>query len=34
MSDHLVVGDRVLLDVGFRAAQARLEILAKKGMLP
>ena len=33
MSDHLVVGDRVLLDVGFRAAQARLEILAKKGML-
>jgi hypothetical protein len=33
MSEHLVVGDRVLLDVGFRAAQVRLEILAKKGML-
>ena len=33
MSDHLVVGDRVLLDVSFCAAQVRLEILAKKGML-
>ena len=28
MTDHIVVGDRVLLDVSFRAARARLEILA------
>ena len=34
MSDHIVVGDRVLLDVGFRTARARLEMLTKNGMLP
>jgi hypothetical protein len=34
MTDHIVVGDRVVLDVGFRAARARLEILARDGMLP
>ena len=28
MTDHVVVGDRVLLDAGFCAARARLEILA------
>jgi len=28
VTDHIVVGDRVLLDVSFRAARARLEILA------
>ena len=33
MTDHVVVGDRVLLDVGFRAARARLEILARDEML-
>jgi hypothetical protein len=31
--DHVVVGDRVLLDSGFRAARARLEILVSDGML-
>ena len=31
--DHIVVGDRVLLDASFRAARARLEILARDGML-
>jgi hypothetical protein len=34
MSDHIVVGDRVLLDASFRAARARLEMLAKDGLLP
>ena len=28
MTDHIVIGDRVLLDAGFRAARARLETLA------
>jgi hypothetical protein len=32
--DHAVVGDRVTLDVGFRAARTRLRILARGGMLP
>jgi hypothetical protein len=34
MSDHIVVGDRALIDMSFRAARARLEMLAKAGMLP
>ena len=34
MKDHIVVGDRVLLDASFSAARARLEILATDGMLP
>ena len=34
MTDRTVVGDRVVLDVGFRAARTRLRILAKGGMLP
>ena len=33
MTDHIVVGDRVLLDVSFRAARVRLEILARDEML-
>jgi hypothetical protein len=33
VTDHVAVGDRVLLDTGFRAARARLEILAAGGML-
>ncbi len=33
MKDHIVVGDRVLLDASFSAARARLEILASDGML-
>ena len=33
MRDHIVVGDRVLLDASFHAARARLEILAGGGML-
>src|SRR5262249_4687752 len=33
VTDHIVVGDRVLLDVSFRAARARLEILARGEML-
>ena len=33
MTDHIVVGDRVLLDASFRAARARLGILARDGML-
>ena len=33
MTDHIVVGDRVLLDADFRAARARLEIAAGDGML-
>jgi hypothetical protein len=33
MSDHIVIGDRVLLNASFRAARARLELLAKDGML-
>ena len=33
MRDHLVVGDRVLLNAGFGAARARLEILASDQML-
>lgn len=34
MTDHIVVGDRVLLEAGFRAARTRLEILAGDEMLP
>ena len=33
MTDHTVVGDRVVLNVGFRAARTRLKILAEGGML-
>lgn len=33
MTDHIVVGDRVALDVGFHTACTRLRILAKGGML-
>jgi len=33
VTDHIVVGDRVLLDISFRAAQARLRILARDGVL-
>jgi hypothetical protein len=33
VTDHIVVGDRVLLDASFRAARARLGILARDGML-
>ena len=33
MTDHTVVGDRVALNVGFRAARTRLKILAEGGML-
>jgi hypothetical protein len=33
VTDHIVVGDRVRLDVGFRAARDRLIILASGGML-
>ena len=33
MTDHIVVGGRVLLAASFRAARARLEILARDGML-
>jgi hypothetical protein len=33
VTDHIVVGDRVLLDVSFRAARARLGILARDGVL-
>jgi hypothetical protein len=34
VTDHIAVGDRVLLDAAFRAARARLEILVRDGMLP
>ncbi len=34
MKDHIVVGDRVLLNTSFRAGLARLKILANDGMLP
>jgi len=33
MTDHIVVGDRVQLEAGFRAARTRLEILAGDEML-
>jgi hypothetical protein len=33
VTDHMVVGDRVVLKVGFHAARTRLKILAKGGML-
>jgi hypothetical protein len=33
VTDHLVVGDRVLLDASFPGARARLEILARDGLL-
>ena len=33
MTDHVVVGDRVLLDISFRAARARLPMLASDGVL-
>ena len=34
MSDHIVIGDRVLLDASFCDAQARLEMLVNDGTLP
>jgi hypothetical protein len=34
VTDHTVVADRVMLDIGFQAARARLRILAEGGMLP
>jgi hypothetical protein len=33
VTDHVVVGDRVVLNIGFRAARTRLRILARGGML-
>jgi hypothetical protein len=33
VTDHIVVGDRVALSVGFHAARTRLRILAQGGML-
>lgn len=33
MTSHVVIGDRVLFDASFRAARARLEVLARAGML-
>ena len=33
MTDHIVVGDRVLLNASFHAARARLGMLARDGML-
>ena len=33
MTDHVVVGDRVLLDISFPAARARLGLLARDGVL-
>ena len=33
MTDHIVVGDRVLLDASFRVARARLRILARTEIL-
>jgi len=33
VTDYIVVGDRILLDASFRAARARLGILARDGML-
>ena len=33
VTDHVVVGDRVLLDISFRAARARLPMLASDGVL-
>jgi hypothetical protein len=33
VTDHIVVGDRVALNVGFHAARTRLRILARGGML-
>jgi hypothetical protein len=33
VTDHIVVGDRVLLDASFHAARARLGLLARDGML-
>jgi hypothetical protein len=33
VTDHIVVGDRVLLDASFRTARARLGMLARDGML-
>jgi len=33
MSDYIVIGDRVLLDADFHVGRARLEMLAKDGML-
>ena len=34
MTDRIAVGDRVVLDAGFRAARARLETLVRGQMLP
>ena len=34
MSNHIVVGDRVLLDASFHATRTRLEMLATDGTLP
>jgi hypothetical protein len=33
VTDHLVVGDRIVLDASFHAARSRLELLARDGML-
>jgi hypothetical protein len=33
MTDHIVIGDRVLLPLGFRASRDRLEVLASDEML-
>lgn len=33
MTDHVVVGERVLLEVSFRGARARLATLARDGVL-
>jgi len=33
VTDHIVVGDRVLLDISFRAARARLGTLGRDGVL-
>ena len=33
MTDHIVVGNRVLLDISFQGARARLGILARDGVL-
>ncbi len=34
VTDYIVVGDRVALDVGYHAVRTRLRILAEGGMLP
>ena len=34
VTDHIAVGDRVELSIGFRTARTRLRRLARGGMLP